>query len=503
MDFPDAMPRKAQLLWGLAAIVALALYCVLLLRNVGAVAGASDSSGYMNHARLLSAGRIHAPMRTIPGLSLGAWPYLYVPLGLKPAWNGDGLVPTYPVGFPLFVLVAKPLVGWRHSGDAVIIFHSIAGILAMFALCRVVGLGGLWSALGAAIVALSPLYLFMSIQAMSDVPSLFWTTAAVLAALLSRERAAWALLAGAAVAVDVLLRPTNVLAFLPVAVALGLSPRRWLLLALGGLPGAVFLGTHNLATYGALVTTGYGDSSPDFHSGNVAGSLRHYARWLPILFTPVVLLSVGLPALGGERARVRWILGTWIVAFAAFYSTYLYTQKTWWFLRFLLPAAPALVASGLLVLRALLARASSLMSPARSLAAFAAASALVALNSYLWTDRLFALNVGESELKYTRVCDWMRANVPHDAVCLAMQASGALFYYTGFTFIRWDQVDKANVGAIEAAISASKRPLYAVFFPYDAQESGPLEKRMPGRWTEAGKVEDVTIWRCDLGGAQH
>ncbi len=498
------MPRQAQKLWGLAAVAAVALYCVLLLRNVGAVAGASDSSGYMNHARLLAAGHIHAPMRTIPGLPQSAQPYryLYVPLGLKPAWNGDGLVPTYPVGFPLFVLLVKPLVGWRHSGDAVIILHSVAGILAMFSLCQLLGLGRHWAALGAAIIALSPLYLFMSVQAMSDVPSLFWTTAAVIAALKSRERSPWALCAGAAVAMDVLLRPTNVIAFLPVGIALGLSPRRWLLLAVGGLPGAVFLGAHNMATYGALVTTGYGDSSPDFQAANVPGSLLHYLHWLPILFTPVVLFGLALPLLGGERARTRWLLGAWVVGFAAFYSSYHYTQRTWWFLRFVLPAAPAMVAAGLLVLRAIVSRAAPWLSPMRSLLAMTAAFALVGYSSYQWTGRLFALNVGDNELKYTRVCDWMRANVPPNAVCLAMQASGSLFYYTGFTFIRWDQVTPANVGEVEAAIRASHRPLYAVFFPYDAQECGPLEKRMPGRWSEFGKVDDVTIWRCDLGAAQ-
>ena len=43
------------------------------------------------------------------------------------------------------------------------------------------------------LLALSPLYLFMSMVAMSDVPSLVWTVAGILAALKSRERPAWAL----------------------------------------------------------------------------------------------------------------------------------------------------------------------------------------------------------------------------------------------------------------------------------------------------------------------
>jgi hypothetical protein len=76
-----------------------------------------------------------------------------------------------------------------------------------------------------------------------------------------------------------------------------------------------------------------------------------------------------------------------------------------------------------------------------------------------------------------------------------MQASGALFYYTPFTFIRWDSLDSGNVGKVEAAIRKSGRPLYAVLFPFEIDEQHVLQKRMPGHWTQVGKVQDVTIWR--------
>jgi len=508
MDFPTAMTTPARLPWRRAAVgaaaVVLALYAVLLVRHVGAVAGGSDSSGYMNHARLLAAGRIHVQPRTIAGLAqAGLPPYLYVPLGFKPAWNGNGLVPTYPTGFPLFVLALRPLAGWRHAGDAVIILHSVAGLIATFLLCRVLGLGRRWAAVGAAIVGLSPLYLFMSLQAMSDVPSLVWTTAAVAAALKSRESAPWAFAAGMAMAVDVLLRPTNVLAFVPAGIALGASPRRWTLFIMGGLPGAVFFAAHSVAAYGSFATTGYGDNSLAFLAKYVPGTLLHYARWLPILFTPLVVLALGLPwAGGGVGARVKWILGTWVLVYAAFYSAYQCTHETWWYLRFLLPAAPGLVAASLVVLRSLMSRAAGWIDPGRSLAALAALLALVAYFSHRQVRELDALSIGEGELKYARLADWLQGNVPPDSVFLTMQASGALFYYTHFTFIRWDVLDAGNVGRVDAAIRASKRPLYAVLFPFEVDQTGGLAKRMPGRWQEVGRVEDVTIWRRDLGAAQ-
>jgi len=503
MDFPQDQTSQARAPWGRAAAAmaafALVLYAVLLARNEGAVAGGSDSSGYMNQARLLAAGHVHVQPRTIPGLPRADMPpFLYVPLGFKPAPDGDGMVPTYPAGFSLFVVALRPLAGWRYAGDTAAIIHAIAGIVATYALGRMLGLGRKWSVLGAAVVAASPLYLLMSLMAMSDVPSLAWTTLAVLAALKSHQRPAWALAAGAAMSVDVLLRPANTLAFLPVAVALGMSPRRWLLFVLGGLPGAAFFGAHSLAAYGSVGATGYGDASGNFGVRFVRPTLLHYAVWIPALFTPVVALCAGLPWLASVRAHTRWLLGAWILPFAAFYSAYLCTHETWWYLRFLLPAVPPIVVGSLLVLRRLCAR-----GPGRPVAdlaplTLAAALALVAACSGCLSHYLHPFAIGRTEHQYERITDWMAKNVPGDAICVTMQASGAIFYYTDFTFIRWDFVNSGNVGRIEAAIRSSRRPLYAVLFPFEVDESHVLDRRMPGHWSHAGAVGNVLIMRRDF-----
>ena len=508
MDFPDAPPHKVDPQWRRAAVavalLALVLYGSFLCRNVAAVAGASDSSGYFNHARLLASGHLRMEARTVPGFPpTSAPPKLYMALGFRPAWNGKGLVPTYPAGLPLLILAAEPLAGWKHAGDLVLVLHSLAGLVVVFALGRRLGLGEPWAALGAVVVALSPLYLFMSLVAMSDVPSLVWTTLAILAALRSRERPLWALAAGAAIALDVLLRPTNILAFIPAAIALGSSPRRWLLFALGGLPGAVFFCAHSMAAYGSLATTGYGDSTREFSLALVPGALAHYAHWLPLLFTPVVALNLALPFLGGESARTRWLLATWILAYAAFYSTYRYTQEVWWYLRFLLPAVPAMVVGGLLVLRALLRRVPRWANPGRSPAAFVVALSLAAAALDHQTKLLHPFSVGAEERVYSKVTDWMVKNLPPDSICLTMQASGALVYSTSFTFVRWDALDSGNVGKVDAAIRASGRPLYAVLFPFEVTDQGVLDKKMPGHWTQVGKVEEVTLWRRDFGSSRN
>jgi hypothetical protein len=412
------------------------------------------------------------------------------------------MVPTYPTGFSLFILALSPLTGWRHAGDAAAVLSSVAGLLATYGLGRSLGLGRGWAVLGAALVAASPLYLLMSVTAMSDVPSLVWTTLAVLAALKCRESPRWALAAGAALAVDVLLRPTNVLALVPVAVALGADGRRAVLFVIGGLPGAVFLAAHSMAAYGSIIATGYGDASESFGARYVAPSLLHCAIWLPALFTPVVALSVGLPWLASVRIRSKWLLGTWILAFAAFYSAYKCTHETWWYLRFLLPAVPAIAVGSLLVLRELCARVSGRALSDIGPLALSGALLVVAGGSVGVSHHLHPLYVAKMEHQYVRLTEWMEVNIPADAVCVTMQASGAIFYYTDFRLIRWDFVDPENVGRIEAAIRLSRRPLYAVLFPFEYNDAHVLDKRMPGHWDQVGRVGDVLIVRRDFDAAK-
>jgi hypothetical protein len=501
MDFPNTPTQPSPTDWRgaarLASLVALAFYALFLARNVGAVAAGSDSSGYLNLARLLASGRVHAQARTLAGLSLAEAPrFLYTPLGFLQTPDGSSLFPTYPTGFGLFAVVAALATGWGRAADLVIIVHALAGVAATFALGRTLGLARGWAVLGAAIVGASPLYLFMSLQAMSDVPSLAWTTAGILAALASRKRPKWALVAGLAAAIDVLLRPTNVLAFIPIAVALGASRRRWILFLCGGLPGALFYFSYARAAYGSLLTTGYGDITFGFSGGYVPATLVHYALWLPALFTPVAVFAVGLPWVRGGTPSTRLLLGAWILAFGAFYAFYRCTHETWWYLRFMLPAAPAVVVAGLIVLRALASRV--LTTPLRSQSALAAALVLTAFNSATLCRHLYVFETVRDELRYGRTADWMRAHLPAGAVCLAMQETGALFYYTDFAFIRWDALTKDNVAKIESVVRNSGRPLYAVLFPYEIDQENVLGGVMPGRWRQVGAISDVTIWRRDF-----
>lgn len=134
-------------------------------------------------------------------------------------------------------------------GTALLLYH-LAGLL---------GLREPWAVAAAALLLCSPIFIFQITLGMSDVAAVFWCLAAVYAAWRGRCSGRWALVAGAALAVAVLVRPTNLPLGLPVVIALGLRWRAWLQAAAGGLPAAVFLIWYNSAIYEAAVAIGYGD----------------------------------------------------------------------------------------------------------------------------------------------------------------------------------------------------------------------------------------------------
>ena len=122
--------------------------------------------------------------------------------------------------------------------------------------------------------------------------------------------------------------------------------------------------------------------------------------------------------------------------------------------------------------------------------AFAAA----ALSGGLWTYKLNVFKDIRTEKVYSHAARWLAANVPPDAVLLSMQTSGALYFDTDYTLLRWDALDAGNSAAVFKALDASKRPLYAALFPF---ENGPALQKVPGHWTRLITMGAVTVWRRD------
>jgi len=485
----------------LAVFAGLVWYLALMAGRMGVCAGGSDSSGYANNARLLMEGRLFAEQRRIDGAPESLPSYTYVPLGFAPSGEGR-MTPTYPLGLSA-LFVAASLGTSLNTGMTVAMGLMLLGSLAAtYALARQSGLGRGWAALCSGSLAACPLFQCMSLQAMSDMPALFWTTLALALGLAGRERRWLVGVAGIAVSVAVFVRPSNILVLVPMLWALGVDWRRWLWLAVGGAPGAAVWMLTNHALFGRYVATGYGDVSMLFAWCHVGPTLRNYATTLPQLL-PLFFLSAF--AVSGTRrgdcARAAAVMAaTWVLVLAAFYSFYACTQETWWYLRFVLPAFPALIVLSVCGLREVCRRVGGMVLGWRTLAARVAVVLALAIGlkvqlaaSAKWS----AMEFGICERAYPRLCARVGEMVSPDAVIFCMQTSGALFYSGPWTIVRWDLVDKTTARSLMTAAVKTGRPVYAVLFPFELDQEHCFRRGLAGRWSKVATVDDNTIWRLE------
>ena len=475
----------------------LVVYGVFLANFEGAYAGGSDSSGYLECARLLSAGRVRTEFREIPGLPAANLPeYTYVPLGFKPSTPKGAMVPTYPIGLPLVIAAIASISGWDLAPHIALWLHAMAGVVLMFMLVRLSGLAPGWALLGAMLLALCPLYLMYAVQMMSDLPATTWAMAAVLTAWLARSRRGWAPVAGVVFGMAVLVRPTNILLIAAVAIALGLDRRRWLAFGLGGLPLAIVQALFNQAAYGHPLASGYGRVDGLFQWDVFSMTLWHYASWLPLLLTPFGLLALGLPWVARRAPRWSALLAVWAISVLGIYAFYYYTHETWWYLRFVLPAFPALWLAALLVAQALTERWGLAGATAgwRGLCAGLALGLVLAAFLGQWDYRNQPHRTGRGERAYLSAIETLRPTLPPGSTIAAMQVSGALFCYSDYTIVRWDQIRPDTFPLIAEACAKTRRPLFALLLPFEEQRAFP-EQLLPGTWVKIRTVRDFTLWR--------
>ncbi len=497
---PDIDRKTARLVLALL----MAVFALLLIFKMDAVAGGADSSGYLNHAKQIAKGHIFEPMRIVGDLRPSTDPeltsYLYVPLGYRPAGGPEEMAATYPVGLPLLLAAIAAIVGWNATAGITIALHAMAGVLILYALARNLGLSRHWSLVGILLAGLCPLYLIYSLQLMSDLPSFTWCAATILLAWLSRDRPSLALAAGVSFAIAVLIRPSNALLIFAIAVAFGFSWRSWLLFGLAGLPGAFFWAAYNRAAYGHPLASGYGNIFEIMGAQYGLPTLLHYLRWLPALLTPLAVLLLAFPRLLASRPRIGWMLFLWWSSFAIFYAFYYCTHETWWYMRFLLPAFPAFILTILLVAAEISAH--YRVDPfnlrnRRSRIVTGVLLVAIVSSSIYWNRKLHTFHNQDDHLHYAKACAWARENLPANSILLAMQVSGALFFYTDFAVVRWDSASAENLEQLEAAARATGRPIYAATFPFEMDETpgaNSLLNKFPG-WEQLTRSGQTTLWK--------
>jgi len=495
MSNPKTSPRRLDA-FAIVCLGLLALYAAFLARYSTAVAGGSDSAGYLMSAKMLTEGRLMMPQRTIPELPADdTW--VYTPLGMVARGPDNLLRPTYPIGLPLHFAAASTVFGWSWAPIVVVISSALAAVLLTFACARALGASRLLAACGAAALAVSPILIFTSIQPLSDTLSTAWNTAAFFCALrANRSRDwRWGLATGVATAVAVLVRPTDAL----IVPALCLVLWNWRLLlaaAAGGLPGALFLGWYQATLYGSPWLTGYGSIGGLISLQWIGRTLAHYGTWLPILL-PVGLVALLLLPWWPWRAAGRPMaaLLLWFLAFFAFFATYYCTHETWWYLRFVLPAFPALAIAAAVPGDRVLAR---LRGPraawVRPALAVLPIFVTVALTHHTF-KRFGTYATAQGQQPYEDLARWANDNLPDDAAIATLHASCTLYFYTDFPVVMSNNMGPERFPALRERLRASGRPFYALLFKWDDEPR--MQELLPGDWVEVKRAGDFALWRLE------
>ncbi len=446
--------------------VILVAYGLMLIRHLSWAAGGSDSSGYLNEARLMAAGKAGRPIELLTTLHLGTeWGRVFTPLGFEP--KGRDMVPTYPPGLPAHFALAATIGGWTRAPFLVLPLAALLCLALMFVLARQFGLTELESFGAAAILAACPVFIYMAGQAMSDVVATAWTLAAIVCALANAPAAA-----GAAFAISVCVRPSNLLIAIPLAFALRWRIRPMIIAALAALPFGVAFMIWNHMLFGSAMATGYGSVREMVQWGYARERLPHYSYWLMVQLTPLVF-PCGLLA----RRALLWAWFLPLFVFYCFYGAY----DAWWYTRFLLPAIPPLIVGFLLIIHHF---------PRALVAAMLVAVIFFGAQQ---TRRLDAL-VAEQDSIYPETVVWVERQLPRDAIVVSMQFSGAFLYYSGRQTVRWDFLDNDQFQLLRAYAGAANLHWYAVLAPFEWER---FPGHLAGKWTPIGQRRDIMLLRLD------
>jgi 4-amino-4-deoxy-L-arabinose transferase-like glycosyltransferase len=393
------------------------------------------------------------------------------------------------------------IVGWEYGPFLVPPMVGLLSLLLIYLVGLELGLPRGFSIAGAIMLAASPTFIHYSTQPMGDAAAMFWSLAAILAALRSRKGDGWALVAGAAFGMAFLTRPTNILLLIPLLFSLRLSFRSILFFIIGGLPLAAIFFTYNIITYNHPFLTWYWASGHQ-NSVKTAGfsdRFNFYRYWIKVTMSPLPLL--GWLVVAADR-KVEWrnraMLISWFGAFFLFFSFYDF-YGAWWWTRFLLPAYPALILGALLVARdvvGLLGKWISEVNRARLRWVVLAILLGVTLsheNRYIKRFDLF--NFGAGEIAHKTSCRWADQTIPSNSLLAAGHMSGAVDFYTQRPIVRYDFLDPVKWGTLKKRAAERGYQWYALLMPFEIEDA---QNRMGGRWTELGMVGPISLWRIEL-----
>jgi hypothetical protein len=428
-------------------------------------AAGSDSYGYVSQARFWLNGipRIQQPWVLDFPWEHRDW--IFAPLGYRPFSPDGTIVPTYPAGLPLMMAAFLGVFGANGPFYVVPLLAALT-VWFTYMLGREATGSRTVASLAAALLVASPAFLTQIMVPMSDVPAAAgWTLVAVLA--LKQKPLAAGIVAGLAL----MIRPNLILLTLVPAFAWRGAKQPVTRFATGLVPGLVAIMIINMLLYGGPFTTGYASLFELYAFGAIAINLRNYVVWLLQTQTPLILLAV-VPffvrgAFGDEnrpvspRACLGALIGLTFVSYV-FYATF----EHWFYLRFLLPAYPALLVLMVAALRWLVGK-----IPAEvrvpTVALICAAIVPFGVNAARHEG---VFNVAASEGRHVRAAQEVASRTPADAIVMAVQHSGSVRYYADRVTLRYDWLKDAALDTALRDLSAKGRRVYLVVDDWEEKE---------------------------------
>lgn len=456
------------------------------------VASAADAYGYVSQGDLWRQGTlvVEAPLAAEATWPNGA--LSMIPVGYQPGPSPGTMVPTYPPGLPL-AMAAAQLVGGARAAFMIV---PLLGALAVWGTFRlgVITAGPGVGLLAASLLLASPVFLFHLMMPMSDVPATAWWVAAIVGAAGTTRRSA--ALSGAATAFAIVTRPNLVVLAIPLALLFVLTaprPRlrngRLVLWAGVAALGPLCLSLIGWYLYGSPFRSGYGRFEQLYGLGFAATNLRFYGGWL--LETQTIFILAGLPApwlawRSGDARGAR--LSLWLMAFSAVVGlSYLFYMpfEDWTFLRFLLPAFPALLVTA----SATLAAVASALPHGRQIAAVLAL--LLVARGFTRGD--VAFRIAQDEARY-RDAARLVERLPANAIVFANLHSGSVRYYTKRLTVRFEWLEAATYGV---AVRELTRRGYQAYVMLDAAETGYFSERFAA--TDLSWMHAPAVGALDAG----
>ncbi len=440
-----------------ATAFALALLAGGLAVRFGVFAAAgADAYGYVSQADLWAQRTLRVAQPAVlqlPGLVTDE---MVAPLGYRPARRvglPGGIVPTYPAGLPMLMALARVTAGPRAVFLVVPVLAALTVWLAFVAGRRLAGpRAGLVAAL---LLLASPAFIAGALRPMSDLPAAAWWTLALVAATAGHGWG-WGALSGTATSLAILTRPN--LAPLGLVVALPLLQRvvanakskdltPWVF-AVTAAAGPLAVALINAHLYGSPLESGYGRLDDIYAIEHMVPNLRRYLPWLVTSQSPLVLVAIMAPLMLGTATA--WLYLAFVAATVAVYLPYLEFEH-WTYLRFLLPAYPAMLA----LVAATLALVSSRLPRAWGWAGTVAIVAGLTAHGWIFVARDGVLRWAADEQRYVTMGRFVATSLPPDAIVLAMQHSGSARYYSGRLTLRYDLIEPAQLDPVLTGLTAA------------------------------------------------